>query len=374
MTLDVPVAGMQGHANALECGLSLDALRLQVRALLPEPGRALSDDDNLIESGLDSLHVMRLVACLRRIGVAVTFSALIARPTLAAWWALVTPAMNAPVQREAPEPEPGEAAASFPLTDVQHAYWIGRRDDQPLGGIGCHAYLELDGRGVEPRRLEAAWRLLVRHHGMLRAVFDEDGAQRIDADAVPPMIAVHDLRQAGPDRLAEALDGIRGRLSHRRLRIEKGEVAGLELTLLPDGTTRIHFDLDLLVADVQSLQVILRDLAAAYARGAEPPVASNWSFARTLTREEKRKAATRDADRAYWHARLADVAGGPALPLARLPEEMKQPRFHRRIHRLAPPAWNELRRLECIAGNHLSCLQSPHVGAVVSRIFAGLAA
>lgn len=31
-------------------------------------------------------------------------------------------------------------------------------------------------------------------------------------------------------------------------------------------------------------------------------------------------------------------------------------------------------RMERIAGNHLSCLQSPHVGAVVSRIFAGLAA
>lgn len=347
MTLDVPVAGMRGESGAMECGLSLDALRLQVRSLLPEPDRALSDDDNLIEFGLDSLHVMRLVASLRQAGAAVTFSALIERPTLAAWWALVQPAVSAPVPQvtAAPEPEPEEAVASFPLTDVQHAYWIGRRDDQPLGGVGCHAYLELDGRGVEPHRLEAAWRLLVRHHGMLRAVFDEDGTQRIGTDAASSVIAVHDLRQAGPDRVAETLAGIRDRLSHRRLRIEAGEVAGLELSLLPDGATRVHFDLDLLVADVHSLQVILRDLAAAYARGVEPPAASGWSFARYLAQEERRKAATLEADRAYWDEQLADFPGGPALPLARLPEEVTQPRFCRRIHRLAPAAWGELRRL-----------------------------
>ena len=63
---------------------------------------------------------------------------------------------------------------------------------------------------------------------------------------------------------------VRKRLSHRKLKIEEGEVAGIELTLFSENKTRLHIDLDLLIADVQSLQILLRDLAMVYS-GAELP-------------------------------------------------------------------------------------------------------
>ena len=326
-----------------------DWLRAQVLPLLSDPSRMLRDDDNLIEAGLDSLQVMRLVASLGQAGVAVTFSALIERPTLAAWRELVL----APVPtREDPGAGAMKTANSdaaegdaFALTDVQHAYWIGRRDDQPLGGIGCHAYLELDGHDVSPDRLAAAWHILRRHHGMLRARFGADGTQRVvPASTAIYALPVHDLRSAAPDRVAAALGATRDRLSHRRLAVETGEVAGLELSLLPDGATRIHFDVDLLVADVHSLHLLLRDLAAAYARDAAPPAPVGWSFAKYLAREEQRKAASRDADRAYWLDRLTDISGGPTLPLRRQPEDIGTPRFHRHLRQLSPATWDALRR------------------------------
>ncbi|MFD2235075.1 amino acid adenylation domain-containing protein [Phaeospirillum tilakii] len=334
--------------------LSPDWLRAQILPLLSHPGRTPSDDDDLIEAGLDSLQVMRLVANLGQAGVAVTFSALIERPTLAAWEELVLAAAPA---REDPGAATMKTATddavggdtvdgdAFALTDVQHAYWIGRRDDQPLGGIGCHAYIELDGHDVSPDRLEAAWNILRRHHGMLRAQFGADGTQRIAPadDSVHPL-PVHDLRAATPNEAAAALDATRDHLSHRRLAVETGEVAGLELSLLPDGATRIHFDVDLLVADVHSLHILLRDLAAAYAHAATPPAPVDWSFARYLAHETRRKAASRDTDRAYWLDRLADISGGPALPLRRQPEEIGTPRFRRHLRRLSPPAWDALRR------------------------------
>lgn len=59
----------------------------------------------------------------------------------------------------------------FPLTDVQYAYWVGRDEEQYLGGIDCHAYLEFDGENIEPERLEKAWNVLQYHHPMLRACF-----------------------------------------------------------------------------------------------------------------------------------------------------------------------------------------------------------
>lgn len=350
MTQDLPLGASAKAAASLSTPVSPDWLRLQVRPLLSNPGRALGDDDDLIEAGLDSLQVMRLVASLGQAGVAVTFSTLIERPTLAAWWALISAtAPTAIKETEANAANGADDGTPFALTDVQHAYWIGRRDDQPLGGVGCHAYLELDGRHVDPNRLAAAWGRVRQSHGMLRARFHEDGSQSIGPlDHAVTSLPVHDLRGNAPEAVDAALAATRDRLSHRRLAVEMGEVAGLELSLLPGGATRIHFDLDLLVADVHSLHLLLRDLAAAYARDAAPPAPAGWSFAAYLADEERRKAAHHDADRAYWQRRLADWPGAPALPLRRQPEEIAQPRVRRHQHRLSPSAWENLR-------NHAAC-------------------
>lgn len=143
-------------------------VRRQVQSLLPV-GVEIDDGQNLIELGLDSLQMMRMVNKWRRAGAKVTFAELIAAPRLGDWWALLQKSVQPDAaakakadQETALEPEQGQAGvqekAPFALTDVQYAYWIGRQDDQPLGGVGCHAYLEIDGAGVEPKRLEAAWK------------------------------------------------------------------------------------------------------------------------------------------------------------------------------------------------------------------------
>ena len=149
----------------------------KIQALLPEPfaGR---EEDNLIELGLDSLHIMRLVNDWRREGIALTFAQLIERPYLKHWLQLLeTVRPNAPTETAAWQPDsleastPIDGAEAFGLTDVQYAYWVGRQDGQPLGGVGCHAYLELEGRGIDPSRLEGGWQQLFRQHAMLRTRF-----------------------------------------------------------------------------------------------------------------------------------------------------------------------------------------------------------
>ena len=87
---------------------------------------------------------------------------------------------------------PGDGDAPFALTDVQYAYWIGRRDGQALGGVGCHAYIELDGRNVDSDRLAEAWRIVLSHHAMLRTVFLEDGRQSVQPEASSGALVVHD--------------------------------------------------------------------------------------------------------------------------------------------------------------------------------------
>ncbi|MGW4026991.1 phosphopantetheine-binding protein, partial [Streptomyces sp. NPDC005009] len=159
------------------------AVREAVARALEMAPQELDDDRDLFELGLDSLVLMSLVGAWRREGSTVTFQDLTRDPTLRAWTALLgrvrrddapAPARPAPLGAAAVEAE----SDTFPLATMQHAYWIGRQDGQPLGGVAAHFYVELDGHEVDPARLETALRALVRRHGMLRAVFDEEGRQR----------------------------------------------------------------------------------------------------------------------------------------------------------------------------------------------------
>lgn len=62
------------------------ALRAQVAALLDMPAAELTEDENLMYCGLDSIRLMSLLERWRRAGAVTTFVELAERPTLASWW------------------------------------------------------------------------------------------------------------------------------------------------------------------------------------------------------------------------------------------------------------------------------------------------
>ncbi|WP_455917947.1 amino acid adenylation domain-containing protein [Pseudomonas cerasi] len=313
--------------------LTVDRLREQIGALL-HSGVCADDQANLIEQGLDSLHLMRLVNQWRQAGAAVTFADLIEQPTLAHW----LPRLTAAPRKRTDAVVDIDPTAPFALTDVQHAYWIGRGAEQVLGGVGCHAYLELDGTGLDPQRLAYAWQALQQRHGMLRARFDDEGRQQV-LEHGRSALQVDDLRSLAPAVCEQVLLDVRQRLSHRLLAVDQGEVAGLHLSLLPEGRTRLHFDLDLLVADVHSLHVLLHDLGALYRGETLPDAVRHWHFGRYLAQRPAPSASAA----AYWQARLDQLPAGPALPLAFEPETVQEVRFTRRQQRLPAEVWQRLR-------------------------------
>ena len=233
--------------------LTYECLREDVLAMLAEVDE-VSGDENLISLGLDSLKIMRLLSRWRKAGAGVTFADMVEEPTLNAWWRLVCRGTGAAGQRPSQHhwDDSGAPAVSspFPLSDVQYAYWIGRKGDQSLGGVGCHAYMEFDGFSVCPKRLNQAWQALAATHPMLQAVFLGDGTQQLRGAGTADPVVVRNLRSLPEKAVEEVLARIREQLSHRLLPVEEGTCAGLSLSLLPEGKTRIHFDLDLLVADV----------------------------------------------------------------------------------------------------------------------------
>jgi len=320
--------------------ISYDKVRMEIKNMLSAPIE-FDDNCNLLELGLDSLQIMRLVNKWRRAGANVTFAKLITSPNLSTWWNLLKnnkePAREYKNVRVSEEYE--DTNGQFSLTDVQYAYWVGRRDDQPLGGVGCHAYLEIDGENVEPGRLQTSWEQLLMHHPMLRARFLDNGKQEIMKFPFKKSVKVNDLQLYEEAELELQLNRIRDRLSHCRLSVEQGEVVGIELSLLPKGCTRIHFDIDLLVADVQSLHIILRDLAALYTRGVKPLASKYWSFSKYLKEEEKRSSEEKEMAAQYWKAQIGNIPKAPELPLSKKPETIKNPVFRRRSYFIEKEQW-----------------------------------
>ncbi|MFA7894215.1 amino acid adenylation domain-containing protein [Pseudomonas putida] len=315
-------------------------LRQSLSQALGTPAEQIPLDANLIEWGLDSVTLIRLVGQWRRQGLAARFADLVADPRLCSWLARLdaTPSLDTtPSALQHDEHHP------FELAPMQHAYWVGRAPGQQLGGVAAHFYNEFDGEGVDPARLEAAVHQLLDRHAMLRAQFLDDGRQRILAKSPWPGLKVHDLRTRDAEQANARLAHLRTRLSHRQLDVAQGEVLDIQLSLLPDvlrpAGTRLHLNLDMLAADALSLRTLLRDLVHLYQQ--QPLAALDYSFARYLAEQRQEHAsaeyrARHQQDRDYWLQRLAQLPSAPRLPIDR--NERNASQVLRRHHWLAPAA------------------------------------
>ncbi|WP_273320833.1 non-ribosomal peptide synthetase [Vallitalea guaymasensis] len=330
---------------------SYENIKEDINKMLGEP-IDFSASQNLLELGLSSLQIMRLANVWRRKGIRITFVDLISKPYLDKWYESINKSkisIDSKLQvNETKEKietiEYIDDEEEFSLTDVQYAYWIGREKHQILGGVGCHGYLEIDGKNVIPEKLEDAWNTLISHHPMLRVKYTSNGKQKIISNPKKREIVIHDLKDITEDIISLELEKIRKRMAHRLLDIENGKVTGMEISILPDYNTRIHFDIDLLVADVQSFQIILRDLVAIYNRNQMPKAPKNWSFGRYLQKFEEDQLVIKNEAKKYWDGMLDTLQGPPSLPLAKKPEEIEDVKFKRHEYFLNKSYWEGIKR------------------------------
>ncbi|MFC8390610.1 amino acid adenylation domain-containing protein [Streptomyces sp. NPDC057238] len=319
-----------------------------VAAAVDVPRTEVTLDADPFELGLDSLGLIRLTADWRRQGIGVGYEQLAEAATLREWLAILSAAPATVLSDESDTPGPTRAGlpeadaqrwdeepsdGAFPLAVMQHAYWIGRQDDQPLGGVGAHFYAELDGTGLDPERLAAAVTELRRRHEMLRVKVLDDGRQQILAEPVQPAITVHDFTQEPADGCAEGLERLRDRHTHRRMDVEQGEVFDVALSLLPDNRTRLHIDLDMVGADAASMRVLLADLRHLYDDPDTPLPDIGHSYRDHLRESRVRRKAEVAAARDWWRERLDGLSAPPRLPTVvdPLSPESAAPRYHRTV-------------------------------------------
>ena len=241
-------------------------------------------------------------------------------------------------------PDPEQLHLPFPLTDIQHAYWVGRTGAVELGNVSCHLYLEIESEDLVVERLSSAWQQLIERHDMLRAVILPDGQQKILEHVPPYKIDVLDLRRQVPEAQKSHLEAIRHRMSHQVLRSEQWPLFEIRASCIDDKRIRLHISLDLLIVDAGSIKILTNELLQLYQHLHMhfPPLTLSFRdyvlAKNTLTGSNLYK-----RSREYWMRRLPTLPPAPELPLKKNPGSVTQPRFVRRSHRLEPEVWSRLK-------------------------------
>lgn len=213
-------------------------------------------------------------------------------------------------------PEPAQRHQPFPMTPMQHAYWLGRHAAVAGGQVAIHMYLELNVPALDVARMERAWNALVARHDMLRAIARPDGSQQVLAEVPAVVLVCHDASGADAAQREAHLASVRATLSHRNAALDRWPLFELRVTHLPEAVSRLHFSLDGWCLDGWSYQILFHELHRLYTdpQAALRPLGLGFrDYVLGLRALEQGPAHAQAWQR--WQQRLPQLPPPPRLPL-----------------------------------------------------------
>jgi len=247
--------------------------------------------------------------------------------------------------------EPDKRYQPFPLTDMQHAFWVGRSGVFELGSVANHGYYEIEGKNLDLARLNEGLQKLIDRHEMLRAIVLPDGRQQILETVPPYQIDILDLRDKDENEIASELAAIRDLLSHQVLPAERFPLFEFRVTLLEQARFRLHISYDLQIFDAWSLFRLFDEWFKLYQNPQSEFKPLEVSFRDYVLTEQKiQKTELYKRSRDYWFNRLDSLPNAPELPLAKHPQEIEDHRCQRYQGGLARGEWQQLKQKAKQAG------------------------
>ncbi|ODP98165.1 hybrid non-ribosomal peptide synthetase/type I polyketide synthase [Salinivibrio sp. SS2] len=306
----------------------------------------LEPQQDLLQLGMDSLQFLDLNAAIQKqFNIKLTAEEAYQTMTVHGLEALI----NAKSQDAKPQStltfavQPDQKHLPFPLTPIQHAYWVGRESWVPYGGIACNVVFEWDlsHAHFDIERLEAAWNALVQRHDMLRMSVLPTGEQIISAEVPNYSFTRHDLSDLTDDAKANALEETRQTISKQVRPASQWPLFEVRISELTPCEYRLHMSLDLLQFDVQSFKIMMDDLNRAYQGEALPTLP--LSFRDYVVHEQALKDQPEwQASWNYWLNLIPSIPKAPMLPLENVADS-HTPTFVTRKGRLTKPHWTKLK-------------------------------
>ncbi|MCX8966953.1 SDR family NAD(P)-dependent oxidoreductase [Erwinia psidii] len=343
-TRDLPADQLRDAAAVAKWLMTQIAAQLRL-----DTSAQVAPERDLVQLGLDSLLFLELNSTIqRRLGVKIDAEKAYADLTVNGLSQLIIS------EADSARPHPDNSVQlqhdaagrfdPFPLTPIQHAYWMGRTGLIDFGGVACHVVFEWDLRHdqFDLPRLEQAWNALVRRHDMLRMVIADNGLQRILAEVPEYKIARHTLIHLPAQQRQEALETTRQALCSRVLPTDRWPLFELIASECDPEHYRLHMNLDLLLFDVQSFKVMMDDLTAFY-QGENPEPMQITFRDYVLNEQAQRLQPAWLTSWCWWQTLLTDLPPAPALPLS--PTQTRaQPHFTTWQDRLDADRWAKIKQ------------------------------
>ncbi|MBE6051736.1 MAG: amino acid adenylation domain-containing protein [Clostridium sp.] len=240
------------------------------------------------------------------------------------------------------KPNQEERYESFPLNKVQEAYWVGRANEIELGSVGSHGYFEID-IDADVENIKKAIHRVIERHDMLRAVIEDDGTQRILRNVPEYKIEVNNF--VNETYKEQGILKVREELSHKVYKTNEYPMFDFVLSKLADNKVRMHFSIDMLIADAQSIYIIIDELGRFISNPyleLEPLELSFRDY--VLSESEIKKTNKYKNAKNYWLNKIKDLPPAPKLPLINSTKDIKTPIFKRVQGTLSKEKWEELKR------------------------------
>lgn len=202
---------------------------------------------------------------------------------------------------------------TFPLTDIQSAYLLGRR--QVLHMASCVSYyMEIKYNcEFDTERAAGVWQKIYEHHEMLHSVINRDGYQVILKNFSKLNVNCYDFEKT--DNSGEKFSQIRRELSHKIYDTEKEPLFTVAFSKFTDKTI-MHFSIEFIIADWMSIWTILSQFEELYFGKVQKLAEVDVSFRDYVISASKIKdTISYENDKEYWMKKIDSIPKAPALPL-----------------------------------------------------------
>ncbi|WP_338805169.1 beta-ketoacyl synthase N-terminal-like domain-containing protein [Xenorhabdus griffiniae] len=253
------------------------------------------------------------------------------------------------------------AAQTFPLSELQESFVIGRALSTYGQRVGSTLYFELHiAQAIPLQHIESAWNHLVDHHEALHTVVNNDFQQQVLEDYAYYSFSVTDLSEYSDSEKADYLTNSRATLNCKVFDLACWPYFDINALILDAEHIVVQIALDEVIADAASVFLLVEQLRH-LSEDPDYPLPATYSLKKYLTLVEQiRTGEYFQQSMQYWVDKLGNIPPGPDLK--HLPAQYPVPQtVHCLSAELAPEWWSAIKT----QANMLSC----STGAVLLTIF-----
>ncbi|URZ00198.1 beta-ketoacyl synthase N-terminal-like domain-containing protein [Clostridium felsineum] len=242
-------------------------------------------------------------------------------------------------------PNPNSMYDSFPITDIQMSYLLGRNDSFEMGGVAPQIYMEIE-TALDIKRLNRSLNKLIARHPMLRAVIDNNGTQHILKGQLKYNIEVTDVSKMSSEEIENYIAKEREKVALKSFKADEWPLIRITALKINEKKHQLFIAIDTLIMDGSSLRIIGDEWISCYKNeDLELPKLELTFRDYMLALEKFNHSKIYETDKKYWLEKLEDFPKAPELLYKVNPSDIVNPSFKRFSRTYNKEKWGKIKNI-----------------------------